>query len=270
MGLFKTRPGDYGACEHGIRSHLRKDKWDQFSPAILDLGDLSAAAVERDAVCAVFDLAGFTRFCSQPDPQLVLPDFLSAFLHWLFDAIKASWIVKHYRDPQPGYVPAYTRLPFFAKFTGDGVLFLWDVSDLEEPAVCNIPGLLIDLLVEYQRDFLPKVQRTVVSAPSALRCGIARGKVFSVGQGNDFVGPCMNIASRLQKVGHLTFAVSRRGFDADRHASPAVRQSLILKRLAIRDIGNDELVWLDSGSPTRRNVSIGSREALNRNSDSHR
>jgi class 3 adenylate cyclase len=128
---------------------------------------------------------------------------------------------------------------------GDGVLFLWDVSGLQETGVLNIPAQLIDVLVKYQEDFLPTIRKTVANAPSALRCGIARGKVFSVGNGEDFVGPCINIASRLQKIGRLTFAVSGRGFDADRFASPAVRQALVLKKLPIRGIGDEELVWLD-------------------------
>jgi class 3 adenylate cyclase len=224
---------------------LRQEKFDQFGPSVLGLGNLASPSHEIDAVCAVFDLQGVTVFCRQVDPQLVLPGFLSQFLEWLFGAIKSAWVVGSYEKPREGFVPTYTRLPFFAKFMGDGVLFLWDVSDLPESAISNVPGLLLGVLSAYETDFVPRVTASVSNAPSRLRCGVARGKVFSVGAGHDFVGPCINIAARLQKVSSLSFALSRRGFDAERSMSPAMRQALILKKTRIRGIGDDELVWID-------------------------
>ena len=38
-----------------------------FSPRILELGDLSKPCNEIEAIAAIFDLSGFTRFCNQVD-----------------------------------------------------------------------------------------------------------------------------------------------------------------------------------------------------------
>ena len=38
----------------------------------------------------------------------------------------------------------------------------------------------------------------VSEPPPVLRCGLARGTVFSVGNRSDFVGSCINMAARLQ------------------------------------------------------------------------
>jgi hypothetical protein len=68
--------------------------------------------------------------------------------------------------------------------------------------------------------------------------------VFSVGNGEDFVGPCINIASRLQKMSSLTFCLSRRGFDIEKHMPAETSAKYLLKSVALRGIGEDELVWV--------------------------
>ncbi|HYM60827.1 MAG TPA: hypothetical protein VEZ11_08035, partial [Thermoanaerobaculia bacterium] len=79
--------------------------------------------------------------------------------------------------------------------------------------------------------------------PHALRCGVARGRVYSIGDGNDFVGPCINIAARLQKVASgITFCFSRRGFDGEKFSGST--KELLLRRISIRGIGNSELVYV--------------------------
>ena len=73
--------------------------------------------------------------------------------------------------------------------------------------------------------------------------GIARGQVLSVGDGNDFVGPCINMAARLQKLGSMSFAISRRGFDP-KECFTNIQKQLVLKKLPIRGVGEDEPVLL--------------------------
>src|SRR5690348_9359906 len=89
MGRFRTSKSDFHICSAGY-PHLKRSRFDQFNTSLLGLGNLTAPSKEFDAVAAVFDLGGFTRFCNQIDPQLAISEYLSSFLDWLFDAIKTQ------------------------------------------------------------------------------------------------------------------------------------------------------------------------------------
>jgi class 3 adenylate cyclase len=249
MGLFKIRKRDFYICDSG-RPHLKRERVDQFNETVLDLGNLTTPSIEMDAVAAVFDLAGFTRFCTQIDPQLAIPEYLSSFLAWLFREIKEWTLVSGEQadsgesESDDGTVPALVTLPFYSKFMGDGVLFLWDTRNLTEEAICSIPALAMQVSAAYSVDFLPKVSFSVADPPDGLRCGIARGKVYSVGDGRDFVGPCINMAARLQKLSLIPVSFSRRGFDADKHMNAHMRGHFVLKKVSVRGIGENELVYV--------------------------
>jgi hypothetical protein len=58
-----------------------------------------------------------------------------------------------------------------------------------------------------------------------------------VGDGNDFVGPCINIASRLQKYGKFTFAVSQRGI-------PKLNENYVLISGAVRGVSDGENIYV--------------------------
>jgi len=64
---------------------------------------------------------------------------------------------------------------------------------------------------------------------------------MSVGEGKDFVGPCINMAARLQKLGSLSFVVSRRGIDPDK-CFPQKKEGFVIKKIHIRGIGTEEPV----------------------------
>jgi class 3 adenylate cyclase len=97
--------------------------------------------------------------------------------------------------------------------------------------------------LRYESEFLPAVRHEVVEPPTKLRCGVARGYVYSVGDGSDFVGPCINVAARLQKLAScLTCCFSRRGFDISRHYQAP--EHFVIKRTMIRGIGDNELVYV--------------------------
>jgi len=217
---------------------LDKEKFDKFNPRLLRLGDISLRAKEVEAIAAVFDLFGFTKFCSHSDPHLAVPQFLNRFLGWLFEELKQGVFIKKYKEG----VMLYTDLPFLAKFLGDGVLFLWNTKGMSDTAICNVVTSLWNACCKYEMIFYPKIKWAVTKPPSILRCGIARGKVFSVGNGEDYVGSCVNIASRLQKQSLLTFCVSRNGFDFEKHAKTNVANYL-LKYVMLPGIG-EELVWI--------------------------
>ena len=121
--------------KRGKRVRVLKPKvFESFNPSLLGLGNIGAAAWEVQAVAAVFDLGGFTNFCRQIDPQLVVPAYLLVFLNWLFKQIREETKKDRYRE---GY-SLWSDLPFFTKFLGEGMLCLWDTKGMTDVAVCNI------------------------------------------------------------------------------------------------------------------------------------
>ena len=244
--------------EKHAHNALSKSDFAKFNVSILDLGDLTKDAKITNALAAVFDLEGFTTFCSQIDPQLVIPEYLNGFLPWLFKAI-ATRYTKESRENQH---LLWGSLPFFAKFMGDGVLFLWntdlsyDLTGIGNDVIC-----VRDVAEQYKTEFLPTVSSAHSNVPQRLRVGLARGQVFSVGDGNDFVGPCINMASRLQKLGSLPFAFSRRGFDPEKCFGASVRKRLLTLNAKVRGVGEDERIVVfkedyDSLSPKEKKLFI--------------
>lgn len=219
---------------------LDNARYDQFNPLLLGLGDIASPSKQEESLAAVFDLSGFTNFCSQVDPHLAVPEYLSRFLDWLFNQLKVESVEETY----PQGKKLWANLPFLAKFLGDGVLFLWNTLGMSGEEICNVVVSLYVICSRYVKIFLPEVKKTVTSPPNALRCGIARGTVFSVGNGEDYVGPCINIAARLQKLSLLSFCVSRRGFDFKKYMAEGYASRFVLKSTVLRGIGENELVWV--------------------------
>jgi class 3 adenylate cyclase len=217
---------------------IRKSKIEEFSPALLGLGDITTKSSQIEAICSVVDLAGFTKFCSQVDPYLSIPMFLESFLDWFYSTLKKESINKKFNS---GY-SLYTDLPIFTKFLGDGLLIIWDVSGWSETQTNNLVVIMKIIQNSFKKDFYPTVKKKVSMAPSSLRCGIARGHIFTVGDGNDFVGPCINIASRLQKYDSFSFAVSQRGFDCFEKISG--KHNLVLIQGKISGIGEEEHMYV--------------------------
>ena len=227
----------------GMQKHIRflsNEQFDRFNPDVLGLGDISARSVQTEAIAAIFDLSGFTNFCSQVDPHLAVPEYLSRFLSWLFTEIKNGF-VKEESDEEK---ILWAGLPFLAKFLGDGILFLWDTRNMGGAETCNIVTSLREICGNYQVSFQPMIRKVVTQPPRILRCGVARGTVFSVGNGEDYVGPCINIAARLQKLSSLSFCVSRRGFDIEQNMPEETAVKYALKSVTLRGIGDNELVWV--------------------------
>ena len=212
---------------------------ERFNTSLLGVGDLTLPATATDAIAAVFDLEGFTNFSKQIEPQLSVPLFLSEFLTWLMEQIKKEMI----EAVRPKGIRLFSPLPFFVKFMGDGILFLWDCSTMDDIGRRNVIILLDEICDRYSSAFLPIIRKKVVEPPSYLRCGIARGTVFSVGNGDDFVGSCINMAARIQKLPGTRFAFNRRGFNLE---SPNVvsffKDDIVIKLVSIRGIGDNELI----------------------------
>ena len=220
-----------------------KAVFDAFTPTVLGLGDVARDGEYVQALAAIFDLEGFTDFCGQNDSHLVIPEFLSRYLHWLFATLAEQLRV----DETESSVRLWARMPFYAKFLGDGLLFLWR-ADCCHGSVenVNIARSLLVVTNAYVQTFLPEIRKAVSNPPARLRCGLAVGQVISIGGGADFVGPCINEAARLQKLCRLSFAMMRRGFDLSQEpeSESALRRLLTLKCTSIRSVGERRLVYI--------------------------
>lgn len=245
MSVFKPPEKDFRVAEVDGKKYrlLQKRVYDLFNTSLLGLGDISQQSVPVDAIAAVFDLQGFTNFCKQIEPHLSVPRFLNEFLGWLLGQIKEEMTHKQYGEE----VHLYGPLPFLVKFLGDGLLVIWDASAMRDVARRNVLLAAKEICTAYARNFLPTILKEIVDPPPALRCGLARGTVYSVGDGNDFVGSCINMAARLEKLPGVTFAFNKRGFELkepELESTEFFCKAIVVKKVAIRGIGHGELIGI--------------------------
>jgi class 3 adenylate cyclase len=241
MGTFITTDDCYLRIQDSGRTVkiFKKELFDNFNESVLGLGEIKSKSRPINALSVIFDLEGFTKFCKQIDPQLAVPGFLSAFLKWIFNDIKSTLIHKTY---ETGY-KVYAELPFLSKFLGDGILFLWETDKMTDVRIHNVIVSMYDICQHYTKNFLPTISKKIVSPPTRLRCGVAMGIVYSVGDGNDFIGPCINVSARLQKFYNLSFCFSIRGIDYE-GIDPSYLNEILIKKVNIRGIGEDELIGI--------------------------
>ena len=218
-------------------SIVDKKLFDSFNEDILGLGNIESSSQQINALSVIFDLEGFTDFCKQIDPQLAVPEYLSKFLKWIFIEIKKETSNKEY----PEGIDTWSDLPFLSKYLGDGLLFLWDTKTMDPQNILNVIISMYEICQDYKNNFLPSISKSIVSPPTNLRCGIARGAIYSVGNGSDFVGPCINMSARLQSLHSLSFCFSRRGLNPE-DMSELYSELFTTKKTDIRGIGTDELV----------------------------
>jgi len=237
MATYRTGPNEFvwGKIKGLQYRVLLPEAFDRFNAEILGLGDLTKPSKSVDAIAAVFDLSGFTNFCKQIEPHLSVPAFLNDFLNWMMTRLKYEMKKGNHKKG----VALWNPLPFLIKFLGDGLLVLWDSSEMGDVERRNVIISAGEICSTYKKEFLPSVRRKYVDPPSALRCGLARGTVYSIGDEKDYVGSCINMAARLEKLPGITFAFNCRGFDID---TPFFVKKLVVKDIAIRGIGDHELI----------------------------
>lgn len=243
MAKFKTESKDFLKVKKDTKTYtiVSKAKFESFNENILGLGKIESKSEQINAISVLFDLEGFTNFCRQIDPQLAVPEYLSEFLKWLFSQVRAELTEEAFAE---GY-KTYSDLPFLSKFMGDGILFLFDTANMSEISIMNIVWSMYEICNKYESDFYKKIRKKVVSPPPRLRCGIARGAIYTVGDGNDFVGPCINMSARLQKLNTLTFAFSRRGLNPEgKGIETSYTRYFDTMKTDIRGIGSEELVCI--------------------------
>ncbi|MBI3233314.1 MAG: hypothetical protein HYZ42_04630 [Bacteroidetes bacterium] len=242
MGIYTLKKTDLKKLETevGIIEVITNEKWDKFNTKLLGLGNLSEESKILSSITAVFDLEGFTNFCKQIDPQLSTPIFLNQFLDWFFQKLKDETMEKIY----PEGIRTYHQLPLLTKFLGDGILVIWDSKTIDIEGQLNIIVSCSEICKKYISEFYPIIKTKVTDAPMKLRCGITKGNIFSVGNGNDYVGPCINFASRIQKLPGISFAFSDRGFNVEGSWSKEDLNFWVVKKVKIRGVGDSELIHI--------------------------
>jgi hypothetical protein len=230
----------HSEIQNGGIKLLNSEVINQFSPAILNLGDIGTPCQEKEAIAAVFDLTGFTRFCNQVDSYLAIPKFLNEFLEWFFHSVRQELTEKNHQHQ----TTFWAELPVLVKFLGDGLLLLWNTRNMTEEQTCRIVVSLYRICYAYRHELYPKMSMVVNKPPQVIRCGVARGKVFTVGNGRDFVGHCINSASRLSHLGPLSFCFPHRGFPIRDYMSAEYARLFVPKYLSVRGIGENEIVWV--------------------------
>ncbi|MCX5654507.1 MAG: hypothetical protein NTY65_07670 [Planctomycetota bacterium] len=245
MPIFRPGADAYCKVVEGRKKVvvIKAKEFEKFNSSVLGLGDIRRESSAQDVVVAVLDLQGFTNFCKQVDPQLSVPLYLHEFLEWVFTSVRSAAIYKCFAK---GF-RLYHGLPFFAKFQGDGLMFLWETVGMSVIQQHNILVSLNHMCENYRLYLLERLKFKFCEPPTGLRCGVARGTVFSVGDGNDFVGPCINLAARLQNLDGATFAFSRCGFNPEgvwTGKASGHMENWILRKVAIKGMGESELVYL--------------------------
>lgn len=243
--------------EDSVNTYISIQELKKFNPILLGIGNINVVSESKEVIASIFDLEGFTDFCKQVDPHLSVPSFLNDFLKWLYLEIEKEITAESIEN---GKAALWSELPFFSKFLGDGILLLWNINTKEisnqlkddgtkiysevQSKACNIVISLDNICKSYNKFVKDKLAKRYVNPPSRLRCGVARGFVLSIGNGQDYVGPSINIASRLQKLHGLRFCFQKRGFDIETGMNDLNYEKYILKKVEIRGIGENELVYV--------------------------
>jgi len=238
--LKKIDPNYIRKSEAPDRYWVRKSIFDSFGAGIIGLADINKQKKTFEGLAVILDLEGFTAFCDQTDPHHEVPQFLGRFIQWLFRRIKQELL-----DGKDGdEVVLSSHLPMFGKFLGDGVLLLWDVSEVSSEGRKNIVRAFDVIVNDYLRDFLRNNRKDFTRPPSMLRCGIAQGQVTSIANGNDYVGMCINIASRLQKLRDAAFSFGFRKKGLEKEEGDDWYDHFTLIKIPIRGISQPELVYV--------------------------
>jgi hypothetical protein len=133
---------------------------------------------------------------------------------------------------------------------GDGLLLLWDEAQVTEKVAAerqgyyaNIVGILANVAKFRYPEFIEEHKGKYNHIPNRLRCGISLGQVCDLGDGSDYVGPCINQAARLQKISDLSFCVYRQGIDFEVPEGSWMHREFIIKKTEIRGTGS-ELIYV--------------------------
>ncbi len=170
-----------------------------------------------NGLAIIYDISGFTAFFNRPDIHEYIPRYLnhiSKCVEIMIFGGETFWRgeKKETRTPM-------LHLPVHRKFLGDGALYIWCAkknSDLDTSFVVSLLNRLWNIQSQFKEitkacsSFIPFTE-----LPPSLRFGVARGTVFELTYertgGREYIGVCINLASRLQKYcPNLNFIASAR------------------------------------------------------------
>jgi len=162
----------------------------------------SLAKPPFQALVVIFDLEGFSTFFAQPDVQTYMPRYLNR----VFECTSIAFLGGKAYWSKADKAMAPLAAPDHEKFLGDGALFLWTVgpdATLRPTQIMPLLNRLWNLKQNFSKvvdacsDVVP-----VTDLPRAIRFGIARGSVYELTRkeagGTEYLGYCINLASRLQ------------------------------------------------------------------------
>lgn len=168
------------------------------------LGFKPQASRAKNGVALIFDLEGFSKFFNQPDVQ----DYVPKFLNHVLDAMSLIFFGGKLYWEGDEAKRALTLAPIHEKFMGDGALYLWTPSPGEEKFSNYFITVLVNRLHELKRNFPEVIKHAaddvpVFDLPQKIRFGLARGTIYELthkgSKGKEYIGFCINLASRLQK-----------------------------------------------------------------------
>lgn len=158
-----------------------------------------------NGLALVFDVSGFTNFFNKPDIQ----DYITDYVNQIIDCVEiciwggeAFWLSPDRREVKPlGFKPS------LRKFLGDGVLYVWEDDENKNLSKSNFKIALINRLwnlqnsIELINDMILSYM-PVADLPTNVKFGLAQGSVYKLTENDDsvdYIGPCINLASRLVK-----------------------------------------------------------------------
>jgi len=130
-------------------------------------------ATGHKAIVVSFDLAGFSKFCNQPDASTAAPRLMKHTFDFLNQLLGDEFSRKR------------LVMPSFIKFSGDGALMIWTLN----PELQDFPQEFCDLVVTTMRYFQEQLSARlntwekewrVHKLPKHVRIGIAAGVVYAM------------------------------------------------------------------------------------------
>jgi class 3 adenylate cyclase len=152
----------------------------------------------------IFDISAFTNFFNKPDLQLYITKYINHIVECVEITIYGG--VDYWTNTPEELAPLDIK-PSLRKFLGDGMLYIWEDDENKISKDSNLKVELINRLWNLQNWFYRVNERLyddvpIGDLPNTLKFGIAQGTIYRLSEndGNqDFIGPCINLASRLVK-----------------------------------------------------------------------
>lgn len=218
-----------------------------------------------EALVVIFDLEGFSKFFTQQDVHLHVPGFLNLVFSSFQELFGTDWPSWFGQPSTPATAEKNVPLPepTFAKFMGDGGLYIWTAASEDESFDDEAKMYLINYLWHFRDNFDEVVARArdlvpLAHLPERIRFGVTRGTVYGLRSPDsrtpvDYIGFSINLAARLQNYcRELGFIVSARIGVAEKLAN----ESSWVKKTATKLRGfGPEIVYVDKrefdGLPAR-------------------